>query len=336
LLVKHPYWSEYVKDPWQGRVAKPRISGLTLVVDNGISLHALQGILQMAEEHIDYWKFGAGTQRVCPAEVMLGKVTLCEEYGVKAYPGGTLLEIAVKQGCWQQYIDALHEDGIGVIEISDGSIEIPLKTRRDMIRYAKKLGMTVFTEIGYKVGIASASTSTSFNVPAQTTFQDFVPLIQTDINLGADYVGYHVPGMNLGIETSTGEDSDCSRSGGFLSDEVLQVADRLSAVANRIIWQTGSQGLQAALIERFGLRANVGNVSVHDALYVESLRRGFHAKTVRSALHLPSTRQDEYSPPQDSFTATGHGNTGAVTSPKIWTKKMSATKRGSPSTHEET
>ncbi|GMA51722.1 hypothetical protein GCM10025857_30790 [Alicyclobacillus contaminans] len=148
--MNNPVWSELLNDVLPGRVEKPRLSGLTMVIDTGLPLGLTRDILEMAAPHIDFWKFGFGSASVCPPHAMVNKVALCQEYGILAYPGGTSLEIAVLQNVWTEYLDMLWDGGVRVVEVSDGTITLPLAQRREIIRTARHKGFTVLAEVGKK------------------------------------------------------------------------------------------------------------------------------------------------------------------------------------------
>ena len=107
------YWTQHLDDVLPGRVDKPRIGGLTMVIDKGFPITSMRDVLQLAADHIDFWKFGFGSASVCPPERIMDKVMLCQEYGVMAYPGGTSLEIAILQGRWKEYLESLAEGVCG-------------------------------------------------------------------------------------------------------------------------------------------------------------------------------------------------------------------------------
>ena len=77
------------------RAAKPRETGLTMVIDGGIPLGQFTDQIELGAEYIDYVKFGWGTSIVtgCLRE----KIGVLENHGIGFYFGGTLFEKFVLQ-----------------------------------------------------------------------------------------------------------------------------------------------------------------------------------------------------------------------------------------------
>jgi phosphosulfolactate synthase len=265
--VEKPNWSNILNDVFPGRVAKPRISGLTMVIDTGIPLSMMRDILQLSSSHIDFWKFGFGSAAVCPADVMSAKVALCQEYGVLAYPGGTSLEIAVAQGIWKEYLDALWDGGIRAVEVSDGTIPLPLKQRRELIRTARKLGFTVLSEVGKK------KAGVYFPVPTMAQY------VQNDLNSGAHYV--IVEGREGGKEVGVFD-----AKGNVREDDVQQLVEILGPLATRLIWEAPLSAQQVYYVSQFGHKVNLGNIQPLDVVKLECLRRGLRSDTLRIGLGI--------------------------------------------------
>ncbi|GGJ02021.1 phosphosulfolactate synthase [Alicyclobacillus cellulosilyticus] len=266
--MEHPYWSQVLSNPLPGRVGKPRIAGLTMVIDTGIPLTWMRDLLQMAAEHIDFWKFAFASASVYPPERVMDKITICQEYGVFAYPGGTSLEIAIAQGVWQAYLERLWAGGVRAVEVSDGTIDVPPRLRREVIRTAHQMGFTVLTEVGKKA-------------PGHHLgVQEQARMVQADLNSGADYV--LIEGRACGQNTEIYD-----REGNVREQEVQALAEVLGPLATRLIWEAPRFAQQVYYIRTFGNRVNLGNVRPRDVVALESLRRGLQSDTLRVALGLP-------------------------------------------------
>ena len=66
---------------------KPRSTGLTHVLDKGITLGSMESHLASYAEFADVWKFGWGTAYV--EKLLLSKIGLLREHGITACLGGT-------------------------------------------------------------------------------------------------------------------------------------------------------------------------------------------------------------------------------------------------------
>ncbi|MCF8564961.1 phosphosulfolactate synthase [Alicyclobacillus tolerans] len=307
------YWTELLTDALPGRVAKPRISGLTMIIDTGIPITMMRDLLQLASDHVDFWKFGFASASVSPPERIMDKVTLCQEYGVLAYPGGTSLEIAVTQGVWKDFLKTLWEQGVRAVEVSDGTIDLPLRTRREMIRTANKMGFTVLSEVGKKL-------PGSF-LPVAEQAQ----MIHGDLNSGANYI--IVEGREAGREVGVYD-----RDGNVRDNDVQALLDILGPLSTRLIWEAPLAKQQTYYIKKLGNKVNLGNIKPLDLITVESLRRGFRSDTLRVGLGMaepPSQQGSESSPgqgqtqsPGDSHNPTGpsHDAASSAGRPTLWTE----------------
>lgn len=302
--MEKPHWSQWISDVLPGRVEKPRISGLTMVIDTGLPITMMRDIFQLAADHIDYWKFGFASASTCPPERMTDKVTLCQEYGIFAYPGGTSLEIVTVQGRWQEYLSMLWEGGIRAVEVSDGTIDLPLHTRRQIIRTAHKMGFTVFSEVGKKL-------AGSF-MPVREQAQ----IIQGDLNSGANYV--IVEGREAGRSIGVYDADGNARDG-----DVQDLLDAVGPQATRIIWEAPLTKQQTYYLTKLGNRVNLGNIKPFEVTTLESLRRGFRSDTLRVGLGLttePATRVEEGNGPAvDRPSIRLVDKRGAGPRPTLWT-----------------
>jgi phosphosulfolactate synthase len=101
------------------RTGKPRTSGLTHVLDKGLSLANLESLVEGVGEYVDILKFGWGTAYITHG--IRAKVAVCDENGIIACPGGTLFEIAAHQGRVKDYLTWLHQIGVRHVEVSNGA-----------------------------------------------------------------------------------------------------------------------------------------------------------------------------------------------------------------------
>ena len=78
------------------RAAKPRTSGLTMVIDGGLPLGLFTDLIALGAEYIDYVKFGWGTSVV--TSCLREKISVLDSHGIGFYFGGTLFEKFVAAG----------------------------------------------------------------------------------------------------------------------------------------------------------------------------------------------------------------------------------------------
>lgn len=306
-------WWEQLKDPLPGRVPKPRLSGLTMIIDTGIPLSMFHDLLQMASGHVDFWKFGFGSAGVCTPEAIHAKVSLCQEYGVNAYPGGTSMEIAVAQGVWKEYLEALWDGGIRVVEVSDGTIELPSSLRRSIINRAKNMGFTVLTEVGKK------------RAGSWIPIREQARMIRSDLQAGAEYVIVEgrESGQNVGVYETDGT---------VRESDVEALVKELGTQSHRLIWEAPLLAQQTFYVQKFGNRVNLGNVRPLDIVALESIRRGLRSDTLRlsvedgeliNAASLDISGEGQSPLEEDSDNKELKDSTG----PTLWMKNGRATEK---------
>ena len=70
------------------RTIKPRVNGITMVMDKGLSIEEARNLMSVGHPHIDVVKLGFGTAFVTPN--LKDKLAVYREYGMPVYFGGTL------------------------------------------------------------------------------------------------------------------------------------------------------------------------------------------------------------------------------------------------------
>jgi phosphosulfolactate synthase len=129
------------------RTVKPRESGLTMVMDKGLSLREAEALIENGQHLIDLLKLGFGTAVVTPQ--LKEKIKLYKDAGFKVYFGGTLFEAYAIRNQFDDYRRVLDTFGIDHVEVSDGSMEIAHEDKCEYIRTLAK-DFTVISEVGSK------------------------------------------------------------------------------------------------------------------------------------------------------------------------------------------
>src|SRR4051812_28566125 len=114
------------------RPSKPRQSGLTMVMDKGLSLRQVEDFIDVAGVHTDIVKLGWATSFVTPN--LKEKLALYRSAGLPVYFGGTLFEAFVIRNQFDDYRRVLDQYGMEYAEVSDGSITIDHDEKCDFIR----------------------------------------------------------------------------------------------------------------------------------------------------------------------------------------------------------
>src|SRR5262249_7457201 len=95
------------------RPAKPRLTGLTHVLDKGLPAPDTEALLDAAGDYADIWKFGWGTAYL--DHEFPSKLALLATHGVRACLGGTLLEIAWSQGRAEECLRWAADAGVPMV-----------------------------------------------------------------------------------------------------------------------------------------------------------------------------------------------------------------------------
>src|ERR1700712_5792947 len=105
------------------RPAKPREIGITHVMDKGLSLPQIEGLMASGGDYVDIVKLGWGTSYV--TQNLREKLALYRSLGIPVICGGTLLEIAELRGKLDGYRTWLSDNGFEGVEGADGTTGMP-------------------------------------------------------------------------------------------------------------------------------------------------------------------------------------------------------------------
>lgn len=238
------------------RTKRPRSKGLSNLVDNGYGLLELQDKLRLCSEYVDIVKFGWASSLI--TKNLQDKVALFNEFGVKACPGGMMFEL-----CWwkkeiDSYLDWLEFHGIDLVEISNGSLEVPEKEKRRMIEFFVKKGFTVLSEVGSK------------DVNKNSSPEEWSEHVQADLKSGA---------WKVILEGRADASAGVYRADGSLIDNIVEHV--LSETeADKLIFEAPHKAHMVWFIKRIGCNVNIGNVPLEEVLNLETLRLGLRGDTV--------------------------------------------------------
>ncbi|HEY5199209.1 MAG TPA: phosphosulfolactate synthase [Solirubrobacteraceae bacterium] len=237
------------------RTRKPRETGLTHVLDRGLSLVDVDGLIEVAGDSVDIVKLGWGTAVVTGN--LTAKLARYAEHGIPVVLGGTLTEVALRQGRIDGLIAWLRELGLHHVEVSDGTITLPPSAKRELIaRLAKEF--TVLSEVGSK------------DVEQIMAPYRWVEEIEAELEAGAwKVVAEAREAGNAGIYRADGE----VRMG--LIDEIAHAVD-----PDRMVFEAPRKQQQVFFLRRFGSNCNLGNIAPGDVLSLETLRLGLRSDTL--------------------------------------------------------
>jgi len=253
-------WANVVDGLLTGREQAPRKNGLTMVIDKGLGIVSTTDLLEICGGLIDHWKCTFGTSAFVPADVLRRKLMHLTSHGILTYPGGTLLEVAIVRGSCRTFMQHAHMLGFSAVEISDGTIPLPLHRRRNVIRCALDHGLTPITEVGKK------------DPTQQPTAIELADQALQDLEWGAAYVTVESreSGKGIGIYDD---------HGAVRVEEVATICERMGAQVERLLWEAPLKNQQTYLIQQFGPNVNLGNIPPGEVLALEALRAGLRFET---------------------------------------------------------
>ncbi len=244
------------------RSTKPRTNGITMVIDKCQGPNATSDLLAMAGDFIDHWKLSFGTSALMDEALLRDKIALVREQGVLVYPGGTLTEYAIVHGVCRGFIHRARALGFTGIEVSDGTIHLSPRIRRDVIQFALDLGLTVVAEVGKK------------DLREQPTAEALAEQALADFESGASWVIVEARESGKGVGVY-GED------GKVHEQDVDIIVTALYSHLDRLIWEAPLKNQQEYFILRFGADVCLGNIQPRDVLGLEALRAGLRFETLR-------------------------------------------------------
>lgn len=243
------------------RPEKPRTNGITMVLDKGLGLETAADLMEISGNYVDFLKFGWGTISIHNKEIIQNKIDMYQSYGVDAYPGGTLFELAHVQKKIPEYFEEASSLGFKALEISDGSIDLPLEKRLSYISEAKDKGFKVISEVGKK----------DPEKDLKITLEDRINLIKMDLEAGSNNVIIEAreSGQNIGI---------FDKNGNVKEDEVDYLLNNLPS--EKLIWEAPQKSQQVYFILKIGSEVNLGNIPPEEITSLETMRRGLRGDTL--------------------------------------------------------
>ncbi len=236
------------------RSAQPREEGITHVLDRGLSVGEIDGLIEVAGQAIDLVKLGWGT-----ALVTGNLERKLERYRDSAIPvvlGGTLTELAIAQDRLERLVAWLHELELGHIEISDGTIELDHNHKLELIEQLSR-EFVVLSEVGSK-------DDTRIMAPYR-----WVEQIEQELAAGAwKVIAEARESGTVGIFRHDGE----VRMG--LIDEIAHAIS-----PDKILFEAPRKDQQVWFVRRFGPEVNLGNIAPEDVLSLETIRLGLRSDT---------------------------------------------------------
>lgn len=236
------------------RTVKPREDGVTMVMDKGLSMRQAEDLISASGHLTDLIKLGFGTSFVTPN--LKEKIKLYQAADTKVYLGGTLFEAFVARGQLKEYRKLVDSLGLDMVEVSDGSINMPEKEKCKYITDLAK-HYTVLSEVGSKeTGILIS--------PAR-----WVSMMRKELDAGSwKVIAEARESGTVGIYRPSGH------------AHTTLVNRILSKVPGKdILWEAPQKSQQVWFIKQLGANVNLGNIAPEEVIPLETLRLGLRGDT---------------------------------------------------------
>ena len=238
------------------RTTKPRESGLTHVLDKGLSLDQVRQFLEVAGDYVDIVKLGWGTAVVTPN--VKEKIALYQSFGIPVCFGGTFFEVCLRQGKFEEYLALVDECGMDCVEISDGTVAMDEDDKLAILRTLSKQlqgpqrGRQQGRGRGDHARPSGSTRSSASSRPA--------------------------PGRSSPRAASPAPWASTARAATSRT-----ACWRRSATAfdtSQILFEAPIKKQQAWFIKQFGANVNLGNIPPEEVISVETLRVGVRGDTL--------------------------------------------------------
>lgn len=249
------------------RPAKPRNSGLTMMMDKGLSIRQVEDFLSANSDYTDIIKLGFGTSYL--TKNLEQKIKLYKEAGMKIYLGGTLFEAFIVRNMFDDYQKLIDKLKLDCAEVSDGSIVMPHDKKCEYIHTLSK-NFTVLSEVGSKeAGLIIH--------PAM-----WVSMMNKELEAGSwKVIAEARESGNVGIYRANG------------NAHTLLINKILAKVKKEdILWEAPQKSQQVWFLKLLGENANLGNIGYDDVIPLETLRLGLRGDTFFSYLPPELKKQE--------------------------------------------
>ncbi|MGA1976714.1 MAG: phosphosulfolactate synthase [Bacteroidales bacterium] len=236
------------------RPPKPRNSGLTMVMDKGLSLREAEDFMSVGSEYTDYVKLGFGTSIITPG--LRKKIKVYKEAGVIPYFGGTLFEAFIIRKMFGEFVKFLDKFEIEMVEISDGSYDFEHSQKLEYIKKLSGRGK-VISEVGSK------------KKEVVYTPDEWVAMMKAELEAGS--VKVIAEARESGTVGIYNED-------GSINNKIICAISEHVKLEN-VIWEAPLKSQQAWFIKHFGANVNLGNIAPNEIIALETLRLGLRGDT---------------------------------------------------------
>lgn len=236
------------------RPPKPRNSGLTMVMDKGLSIREAEDFMSVGSLYTDFVKLGFGTSLITPG--FEEKIKIYKKAGCVPYFGGTLFEAFVIRNMFTEFIGFLDKHEVTLVEISDGSYDIEHNRKLEFIGILAR-DRTVISEVGSKKKDVVYSPD------------EWVAMMKSELDAGSQKV--------IAEARESGTIGIYNDDGSVNLPLIKAISEHVKL--ENVIWEAPLKSQQAWFIKNFGANVNLGNIAPNEIISLESLRLGLRGDT---------------------------------------------------------
>ncbi|HOP58758.1 MAG TPA: phosphosulfolactate synthase [Bacteroidales bacterium] len=245
---------EKILDFLPERPVKPRDTGITMVMDKGLSIREAEDFMSTGSEYTDYVKLGFGTSLITPG--LPEKIRLYKKAGVIPYFGGTLFEAFIVRDKFRDFLKFINDNEIEYVEVSDGSYDIDHSRKLEYISELAKRG-SVISEVGSK------------KKEIIYTPEEWVAMMKAELEAGSVKV--------IAEARESGTTGIYNADGSANKAIISAISDNVKL--DNVIWEAPLKSQQVWFIKNFGANVNLGNIPPAEIIPLESLRLGLRGDT---------------------------------------------------------
>lgn len=248
------------------RPDKPRIAGSTWITLYGEGPRQLEALLETAGDFIDRAKLAYGSALLARPQVLKDITAILRAHAIEAYPGGTILEMAIRLGQVPAFFDWVQEMGFPGIEICDGVVEMTREQRSGYIRMGVERGLNVSTVVQEVIRKP---------IVEVVTLDARIERARADLAAGASQVHFIYQAMARG-------ETPADVVGPLKFEQVKKVIAEIGS--ERMVCEALSLDDQLKYLRVFGPDISLGHVDPRTVVQLEAQRRRLGYETFWSAV----------------------------------------------------
>jgi phosphosulfolactate synthase len=213
-----------------------------------------EDFMSIGSEYTDFVKLGFGTSLITPD--LEKKIKIYKEAGVVPYFGGTLFEVFIVRGMFDEFLGYLDKYSIEMVEVSDGSYDFDHSRKLEYIRILAKRGRVV-SEVGSK------------KKDVIYTPDQWVAMMRSELDAGSEKV--------IAEARESGTIGIYNDDGSINNDLIKAISQNVKL--DNVLWEAPIKSQQAWFIKHFGANVNLGNIPPNEIIPLETLRLGLRGDT---------------------------------------------------------